>query len=423
MIQREAGVDPERNVIQSIKMSASASSSRIPPLALYASLRSLVNTAAARNSKAGGSSSPLWLSALIDSVRNLDRPNGKEPLISGIEASLADLGSDGEERKESAKMLRNSGLDLVVTIDVDIDIDTNNNCKTQASQVSDSVKSFESQLSAISDLGDVVAHINCCNSWIIQKSNSSSRGLSNIDDTVHQILRGNEEQAALEYLLDVLPLSAQFLEDHSSIGRNGNETDIMGGSPHHLTGISHETTGTGRHIDGSVIGMLKHPDITRHLLEVVPPLRLTMDLSSWQDSCGYSWGSRNRNGGDDDEAEALALEIVPHVDLIRVLPWSLLSMMNENRSKQNYDAYLRTHMSLWEDVWTRKAARGVGQTFMVMHEDCGTAANRTMEAEYGGSSSCHENEYQMVLRGLEESALYVHECYDRWSSSSRNEKR
>eukprot|EP00533_Pseudo-nitzschia_delicatissima_P001742 CAMPEP_0116113068 /NCGR_PEP_ID=MMETSP0327-20121206/19311_1 /TAXON_ID=44447 /ORGANISM="Pseudo-nitzschia delicatissima, Strain B596" /LENGTH=302 /DNA_ID=CAMNT_0003606401 /DNA_START=97 /DNA_END=1005 /DNA_ORIENTATION=- len=286
----------------------------LPKLALCAPLRSVV---------ALKGQSELFLGC-----QRLD--NG----FSGVEASLDDLGADGQEQRGSAQLIEEEGLELIINLDAE--------CP----------RSFESQLDAISNLGRVVTHVNCrC-------------GDGKMD-----------QDAALDFLLHVLPLSAEFLEDHSHIGRHGNETDVMGGAPNHLTGISHETR-----------GMLHNLDTTRDLLEVVPPLRLTMDLSSWQ----------HKSSCEDDD-ESLSVEIVPHIDLIR----TKASLIDDN-----YDPHLGAHQSLWETVWTRKANRGVEQLYMMLDSGCCDAY-----------LLYHEEKYWSRIQRLNRAANSIHQYYNDWSTS------
>lgn len=230
----------------------------------------------------------------------------------GVEIALADLGGDEIQQKASADAIRSSELQLIV------DISSAQSIATQSPPSPlDHVKTFESQLHGISALGDVVSHVNCTQSgdhrWDVA--------------------------ASAEYLGEVLPLSAQFLEDHRHIGRHGRETDIMGGSPHHLTGISHETNARG---------ILRHHNVVRDLMEILPPIRITSDIQQWHDTCGYQWGF---GGNDDDEIDALRIEVVPHIDHIRA------SLIGTSLGRET----IAPHDELWRFVWGRKAKRGVEQ--------------------------------------------------------------
>jgi hypothetical protein len=429
-----------------------------PRLALFAPLRSSATATTEalklRRDSGGGGVVSAQLLAFVNSLLHLndtykhynhDNNNSNNNnnnkiglLFSGVEASLADLGRDGTEQRESAELIQKSGLELLVNIDVNDNVNVDDNvdattiCSAVVSSSSSSrralefVKSFESQLRAVSNLGGVVSHVNC-------RGSDSDCNYS----AAQQSVLWWDEDKTLEYLLEVLPLSAQFLEDHPYIGRNGNETDVMGGSPHHLIGISHENIGRsdmGNGIgNGNGNGMLHHPAIARNLLEVVPPLRLTMDLSSWHEDCGFPWGSsvnNNNNNGDDDdddddEAEALSVEIVPHIDLIRTKT-SLLSICdnnnnnNDNNNPADNDRYRRTHQSLWEDVWTRKANRGVEQLFMTLGDD-GDATTTVNDTIVAGNNDSDDNENESFtlrrVKRLGDSANCIHQFYDSWSSS------
>lgn len=310
----------------------------LPKLALYAPLRSVAEKTSSKRQEA--------LVALCQSVyQPNDEVTNHRQLFSGVEASLHELGVDPVEQIESSKVIQEVGLELLVNVNV------------RGKNASECVRSFESQLSAIPNLGEGVAHINCRTHGIV------------------------DQDMVLDYLLYALPLSAEFLEDHSHIGKDGNETDIMGGAPHHLTGISHETNRAG---------MFYHPDATRYLLEVVPPLRLTMNLSSWHEACGHPWGSKDSQ----DEAEALSVEIVPHIDLIR--------------TTIDRFQYHTTHRFLWETVWTRKANRGVEQLYMTLDID---------DHDSFESKICDEKESSSKLKRLTDAANGIHEFYSDWSTT------
>ena len=312
----------------------------LPKLVLYAPLRSVAKKSSSKRQEA--------LVSLCQSVCQ-PRVTNHGQLFSGVEASLEELGVDMVEQRESANILQEEGMELLVNVNV------------LGNNASECVHSFESQLSAISNLGKAVAHINC------------------------RTYGTMVQDGALDYLLDVLPLSAKFLEDHSHIGKDGNETDIMGGAPDHLTGISHETNSAG---------MFHHPDVTRYLLEVVPPLRLTMNLSSWHEACGQPWGFNDCG----EEAEALSAEIVPHIDLIQT-------------NIDNYQ-YLQAQQSLWETVWTRKANRGVEQLYMTLELD---------DHDSSESNNCDENESSSKIKRLTDAANSIHEFYNDWSTTMKLE--
>jgi hypothetical protein len=376
-----------------------------PRLALYAPLRSFVNAKEGHYS----SSSPDAFSSLVEWLQQkhnnnnpAQRSNSGRLVFSGVEASLRDLGADGVEREESAHRIQEYGLELLVNLDVYGNANIQTNPPAMAGSL---VESFENQLAAISNLGDVVTHVNC-RTFVTSNKGSSP-------DTW-------DDERKMDYFLQVLPLSATFLEDHPHIGRNGNETDIMGGSPDHLTGISHETT--------IATNGLHHPDATRYILEVIPPLRLTMDLLSWQRACGYAWGSSNDDDDDDNEAETLSIEIAPHIDLIRTNT-SLFSTCRSNSKTSatqgsnddeidsvNYDHYLRTHQSLWEYVWTRKANRGVEQLFVTLDDDCDAmvAGKGPRHLSRDGSHGKESRAKQLL-----DSAHRIHRFYDEWLSNSR----
>lgn len=251
----------------------------------------------------------------------------------GVEMSLSELGRDSIERQESAAAIRTGGLRLVAAIGGGINTKTSSATQTP----SERLKTFESQLNDVSALGNVVSHINCRGSGDYRWDVSTSA----------------------EYLADVLPLSAHFLEEHSHIGRFGREVDIMGGSPHHLTGISHETWKGG---------VFWHPNNTRQLLEILPPVRLTSDISYWHAVCGHRCGfqSDREEGGEEKEEkeeEALKIEIVPHIDYIRARTLGVHERTSiddsNNEDMEDIGCLLAPHEVLWKDVWTRKAGCGV----------------------------------------------------------------
>lgn len=282
--------------------------------------------------------------------------------FAGVEMSLADLldggGGDDMKLKASADAIRSQGLQLIVNISSVPSITS-----TIIPSPLDHVRTFESKLHHVSALGDVVSHINCTesgdNRWDVA--------------------------TAAEYLGEVLPLSAQFLEDHPHIGQYGRETDIMGGSPHHLTGISHET---------NALGILHHPDLVRDLMEILPPIRITSDIQQWHDVKGYQWGiDRNaiRGNSSGNDSEALKVEIVPHVDHIRA------GMIGETLSP---DA-IAPHKELWRFVWSRKAKRAVEQVTI-------TCDTTTIDAVI---------EDNLLWEQTKEAADCIRSSYDDWKES------
>lgn len=376
---------------------------QIPRLAIFVPLRSSSATRTPLYQGLDGSviRSLESTSIAVDTILKLNKSPTTDcakhhgtPLVSGVEASLTELGNDAFERNESVGLLRSAGLNLIVNMNGS---SRNTNTASNSVSISDRIKLFESQLQDISDLGEIVAHINCREGSFY----SSGSGYHNMGSKVPS------EESALDYLLEVLPLSAQFLENHPYIGKAGNETDVMGGSPPHLTGISHETAG----------GILYHPRITRHLLEVLPPLRLTMNLSSWHDACGYSWGFHD--GIEEDEAEALSAEILPHIDLIRTKMDLLSNHVIDNgvapeagfQSQGDPHSLLQMHKCLWKGVWARKAARGVEQIFMSLENDyAGFGINMDSHCE-DKDSHCRQDQ-------LEVSARCIHEIFKSWSTSA-----
>ena len=217
--------------------------------------------------------------------------------LQGIHFSLLDLGRDDAEHRESADVIKQAGLRLVVDISSLLPITK----RSEHGNIVDHIQTFELHLTAIGALGDVVTHINCCHS-----------GYHFLDITT-----------AAEYLGNILPLSAQFFEEHPYIGQYGWEVDIMGGSPNHLTGISHQTG----------VGILKFPEQTCELLEILPPLYLTMGTDDFD--------RQNLVFGDTRTLSSFEAEFVPHLDHIIA------------------DASANNNELLWKQVWSRKATRNV----------------------------------------------------------------
>ena len=284
--------------------------------------------------------------------------------FAGVEMSLADLTrSDDMKQKALGDAISSQGLQLIVNISSVPSIST-----TTTPSPLDHVKTFESQLHGVSALGNVVSHINCTesgdNRWDVATS--------------------------AEYLGEVLPLSAQFLEGHPHIGRYGRETDIMGGSPHHLTGISHETNARG---------MLHRPNVVLDLMEILPPIRITSDIQQWHDVCGYQWGFGTNAIRGDDSSEELEALIVPHVDHIRA------SMMGGTLAP---DDAIAPHEELWRFVWNRKATRGVEQ---VMITPMITPELHT------SSASDDAAEDSLLWEQAKEAADYIRRSYDDWKAS------
>ena len=183
-----------------------------------------------------------------------------------------------------------------------------------------SIDNLKLQFDQISSLGDIITHINCKPCF---EQHDRKTGLS----------REN-----IDFYSDVLSTSAQFLEEHSYIGKYGRETDIMGNSPHHLTGISHDTL---HH------GIFGTPSLTREMLEVLPPFRLTASIWEWYRDCMH-WGHDGNVYEGEDTEEVLQVEIVPHFDHIHVLYGNDLEKECKVAQRE-----------LWYKVWSRKATRNV----------------------------------------------------------------
>ena len=291
--------------------------------------------------------------------------------FAGLELSLADLDINEDDdvmmkQKASADAINSQGLQLIVNISSVPSITS-----TTPSSPLDHVRTFESQLNLVSDLGDVVSHVNCTESGDNRWSVATSA----------------------EYLGEVLPLSAQFLEDHPHIGRYGRETDIMGGSPHHLTGISHET---------NAVGMLHHPDVVRDLMEILPPMRIASDIQCWHDVCGYQWGFHgddakcpDNNGVGCDELEALRTDIVPHVDHLRA------RMIGKTLAPEA----IAPHEELWRFIWSRKAMRDVDQVTI------------TPDLPVGDAGGGVVGENNLRWERTKEAADCIRRTYDDWSAS------
>ena len=223
--------------------------------------------------------------------------------LQGVQLSLSELGRDSAEQKESSTALMALGLSLIVDIQ-------SLPCSTSFRNGNDNnivnyINAFESQLLSVDALDNVVTHINCCHSG----------------DHLWDIA------TAAEYLGNILPLSAQYLENHPHIGRCGREVDIMGGSPPHLTGISHMTG----------VGILNTLEQTHELLEILPPLRMTM-AADIQNSVLSDDGNTNK----DYAISMFKAEFTPHFDHIC---WGGAAAKNSE--------------ILWKQVWSRKATRGV----------------------------------------------------------------
>eukprot|EP00536_Pseudo-nitzschia_multiseries_P019324 jgi/Psemu1/60089/gm1.60089_g len=447
---------------------------RVPRLALYLPLRL---TTALSNAHDNATSMSSGLPAILESIRQLNnsdpisRHNSSHEgfstngLFVGVEASLLELGSDSAERRESCEALRSANLELIVDIDASIPASKINSTATAPTVsspsssssrfVRDRVRSFESQLDAVSDLGTVVSHINCREREHEHNdpgtaTQSSGHTDTNTDkNTAKPRSSYWNEDAALNYLVHALPLSARFLEDHPHVGRNGNETDVMGGSPPHLTGISHEITTRSQSR-----GMLDRPGTIRNLLEVLPPIRLSMDdaVLATVYSCRYhpSFGRVNDRSCDGDsveedeaKAEAFSLEILPHIDLVRTTPGrisSLSPLSSETKDGAVLSASAvepHTHASsVWKEVWARKASRGVNQVFMILDDDDGggggdllqhtgdvgdataTATATRTESRDTCNNNNNNNGSNQGMQRLMDSARNLHELFEDWSASN-----
>ncbi|GFH59614.1 predicted protein [Chaetoceros tenuissimus] len=227
----------------------------------------------------------------------------KDAGFRGIQAPLSHLSQKKDLQMNLRTELQQQDLKLIVDIQLK------------------SIDNFNLQLDQISSLGNIVTHINCKPCF-----------------EQHEISKKSLSKENIEFYSDVLSTSAQFLEEHSYIGKYGRETDIMGNSPHHLTGISHDILQPG------IFGT---PSLTRDMLEVLPPFRLTASIWEWYRDCMY-WGHDGVVCDGEDTEEVLEVEIVPHLDHIHVL--------YGNDLKEECKVAQR---ELWSKVWSRKATRNV----------------------------------------------------------------
>lgn len=210
----------------------------------------------------------------------------------------------------------------------------------------------------MSKLGDVVSHVNC----------RAAR-----DEALRPGTNGHRDvPTSAEYFAEVLPLSAQFLEDHPHIGRRGRETDAMGGSPRHLIGITHE------------ICSVHSLDATRELLEILPPIRMTLDAEQWLQF------SANRCQDEEAHDEAIDLDVIPHVDHVRarIVDAASGSIRVSPREEE-----------LWKRVWTRKALRGAEQ--VTVTPDVNSVVGR--EARY-------------LSRDVADVTARIRQCFGDWSA-------
>ena len=322
-----------------------------------------------------------------DFTKFVEQVAANSSLFAGIEISLPDLGADEVEHNASVNFLQSQDLQLVADIS-----STNDVAITDFTQQSPShhIKAFESQLHHISKLGDTVKHINLTKS-----------GLEEWDITT-----------AAEYLAEVLALSAQFLEDHPHMGRYGRETDIMGGSPHHLTGITHETNKKG---------ILYHPHRAVQLMEILPPLRITAsNIQQWREPCGYRWGfaggGNENNDTDDDGSKTLKVDIVPHIDHIRA---SIIDNIGESSSLDRN--ILAANEELWGYVWDRKAKRGVEQVMITPDLSCGEMTTR--RSSISGANDGGANRDNLLWGQTIKAAESIRRSYAEWSASVTVDKK
>ena len=126
---------------------------------------------------------------------------------------------------------------------------------------------------------------------------------------------------------------------------------------------------------------------------------------------GGRLGSKQFGLGHVDEAEALSVEIVPHIDLIRTRT-SLLSdcYTNKRVNSTRSDQFLRTHQSMWKEVWTRKTNRGVKEVYMTVEDD-----------GYESTAEFEENSYTSRMERLRDSIRAIRRCYDSWLRAYESE--
>ena len=269
------------------------------------------------------------LTKFVNAIKDASGCAGCDSLFTGVQMSLSDIIQQHHEEETTIEefhdVIRRNNLRLIVDLDGNFDASSSekHNNDVLRKPPLEYLKSFEMQLNQISHrLGDIVSHINFYNS-----------GDHRWDDIT----------TSIEYLSDVLAMSAQFLEDHPNIGKNGRETDIMGGTPNHLIGISHQTCGKG---------VFNTPEKTRQLLEILPPVRLTSDISNWSN---HRWESTTRHEESDDRDSSSStefqIEIVPHIDHIH------LNYGLNSGNEASFD--VMSEVDVLNHVWTRKTFRGV----------------------------------------------------------------
>ena len=216
--------------------------------------------------------------------------------FAGVDTTLTDLGADAAERAANVTRLAASSLQLVLRLS------TGNGGNDAPA---DHVRRLEGMLEEASHFEAALTHV-------VINADESNRPAWSATET-------------LEYFHGALPLGAAFLEQAPWAGASTRETDVFGGRPTHLHGVSHGAMG---------------PQELPHLLDVYPIIRLSADISHWGEA----------------PSEEVIEDMVPHVDHL-----TLTVCTCADRSGLQLLGSTDAHRSLWGAVAKRKAARGANE--------------------------------------------------------------
>lgn len=146
-----------------------------------------------------------------------------------------------------------------------------------------------------------------------------------------------EDERLLEYLIDSLPVAAQFLEAHSAIGRATARLNAHGNpEPGHVGGVAHEFAGRGVERLGDV-------------LDVLPPTRLALRAANvWSPT-----SSPSAVGG-----ESLAIGRGRP-------PWGDSLDLVVDATDHVYSAASDPPVGIaWEEIWSARQLDGARETFV-----------------------------------------------------------
>jgi len=132
---------------------------------------------------------------------------------------------------------------------------------------------------------------------------------------------------------------------------------------------------------------------------------MTCDSSHWH------WMLLDCDKGSDDHAEAIQLEIIPHIDHIRAsigsFAESTTNTTSASKKAEEVPTILKRHQILWNQVWSRKAHRGVEEMSIAV------------DARFTGYHDvAREDDGETLSLEAQEAAKCIQQSFEDWKSGT-----